>query len=118
MASMKAQRSWLRNPVIEGLGVSLGLFVGLVVWEIINGHSEGIEHILIDGARPGTMSIVSLLTGFIWGASRNATIAFRRDLAPLIPQLRGSADELDALFQRFDLSNTQKPRIAGGSGEP
>jgi hypothetical protein len=109
-------QSWLKNPVIGGLGVSLALYVGLALWEIVNGHSDGISHYLIQGSQPATMSIVILLTGFIWGSSRHATVAFQRDLVPLIPQLQGTQDELDALFDRYAHLGKIEPRIAGALG--
>lgn len=116
MALADSQRSWLRSPAFEGLGVSLGLFFGLALWEIINGNPQGIASILLNGTQPGTRSIVILLTGFIWGASRNATIAFQRDLQPLIPRLQASTDALDALFGRYELNSGVGPKLAGGIG--
>lgn len=110
------KRGWRQNPAIQGLGVCSGLLAGLLVWELANDHSAGLAAIFVDGTRPGTMLILTLLTGFVWGASHHAGSAFRRDLALLIPQLRASADERDAMIQRYEQSAGTRSRVAGAIG--
>lgn len=116
MALMNSQGRWSSNPVIGGLCVTLALLVGIALWETINGHSENIAPLLINETGPGTMLILTLLTGFMWGASRHAGNAFRHDFTPVLPQLRGSPDERDTILHRYNPASGVGSGVAGGIG--
>lgn len=111
---------WIRTALaiswVQGVCVFLGGLAAVALWEVANGDLAGLVPQLVDDARPRTTLVTILLVAFVWGASGHATRSFQRDLRLLMPQLRGTPEERDRIFERLDFESGLEPRIAGALG--
>lgn len=73
--------------ILQAVSLSTFLFGAFAVFEWMNGHGQAFGSAIVVDARPTTMTILIVLSGFMLGASRYARDAFRREFDALEPSL-------------------------------